>query len=64
MSDFESKSFIEHIYFVNIKLLGNTFKYHVSYTDGKISVRIILPIFPPSFDSQVVFFPVGLLSLT
>jgi hypothetical protein len=42
------------LYFVNV----NTCKYHVSYTDGKISVRIhlfLLPIFPPSPHSIVVF---------
>ena len=36
-------------------LTEGTFKYHVSCTDGKITVRIILPIFPPSSHSQVVF---------
>ena len=43
----------------------HTFKYHVSCTDGKISVRIIiLPIFPQSYHPTVVcFFPVGLSSL-
>ena len=40
----------------------NIFKYHVSGTDGKISVRIIiLPIFPPSPHPTVVrFFSVDL----
>ena len=36
--------------------LKNTFKYHVSCTDGKISVRInllLLPIFPSLSDSIV-----------
>ena len=44
----------------------NTFKYQVSCTDGKISVRILLITY---FSTVVpctscVFFPVGLLSLT
>jgi hypothetical protein len=47
--------------------LVNTFKYHVTCTDGKISVRINLLFylyFPPSFHLTVVFFcPVGLLLL-
>ena len=45
----------------------NTFKYHVSCTDGKISVQInlfLLPIFLPSSHSIVMFFfPVGFSSL-
>ena len=45
----------------------NTFKYHVSCTDGKISVRINLLFylyFPPSSHPKFVcFFPVGLLLL-
>jgi hypothetical protein len=39
--------------------LNNTFEYHVSSTDGNISVRIInfyCLFFPPSSHSQVVFF--------
>ena len=40
------------------------FKYHVSCTDGKISVRnnlFLLPIFPPSSHPSIVcFFPVGI----
>jgi hypothetical protein len=46
----------------------NTFKYQVSWIDEKVSVRInlfLLPIFPPSSHSIVVFsFPVGISSLT
>ena len=43
----------------------NTFKYHVSCTDGKILVRIILIIYFPTVIplTSCVFFPVGLLSL-
>ena len=45
----------------------NTFKYHVSCTDGNISVRINLLFylyFPPSsHPTFVCFFPVGLSSL-
>ena len=44
-----------------------TSKYHVSCTDGKISLRInlfLLPIFPSSHSRDVFFFRVGLSSLT
>ena len=43
--------------------IRNTFKYHVSWTDGKISVRIIIITYfstVASSHSQVVFFPVGI----
>ena len=43
----------------------NSFKYHVSCTDGKIPVRIKLELpFFTSSHSIVVFFPVGLSSLS
>ena len=47
-------------------MLEMSFKYHVSYTDGKISVRIKLELsFSPSSHLIVVFlFPVGLSSLS
>ena len=43
-------------YFMYSYLVNNTFKYHVSCTDGKISVRIILiTYFSRASHSQVVF---------
>ena len=49
------------VFFFFINMNFNSFKYHVSYTDGKILVRIILPFSPLT---SCVFFPVGLSSLT
>ena len=49
------------------KIVGeiNTFKYHVSCIDRKISVRIKLELpFSPSSHSTIVFFPVGLSTLS
>ena len=44
----------------------NSFKYHVSCTDGNISVRIVLFTYFSTFVplTSWVFFPVGLSSLT
>ena len=52
--------YVSNYYF---EIVINIFKYHVSCTDGKISVRInlsLLPTSPPSFHSIVVFYFLGL----